>query len=74
MIRLKRNHVENLGCDEKLFFKVVKQAFQTRRKKLRNALKTLNLSGPVNQSGLLEKRAEQLSVADFVELTKMIQG
>ena len=74
VIRLKRNHVENLGCDEKLFFKVVKQAFQTRRKKLRNALKTLNLSGPVNQSGLLEKRAEQLSVADFVELTKMIQG
>ena len=74
VIRLKRNKVENLDCDEKLFFKVVKQAFQTRRKKLRNALKTLNLSGPVTQSGLLEKRAEELSVADFVELTKMIQG
>jgi 16S rRNA (adenine1518-N6/adenine1519-N6)-dimethyltransferase len=72
VIRLQRNAVMNLGCDEGLFRRVVKQGFQNRRKTLRNALKPLNL--PASETGLpiLDKRAEQLSVADYIELTNLI--
>jgi 16S rRNA (adenine1518-N6/adenine1519-N6)-dimethyltransferase len=72
VIRLKRNKVENLGCDEKLFKRVIKQAFQTRRKTLRNALKPLNLSENIIELDVFNKRAEQLSVSDFVDLTNKI--
>ncbi|MBW8050852.1 MAG: ribosomal RNA small subunit methyltransferase A [Cytophagales bacterium] len=81
VIRLRRNvgrigNPLNLQCDEKLFFKVVKQGFQNRRKTLRNALKRLIL--PANTSrvlgtDILNKRAEQLSVNEFIELTNEIQ-
>jgi 16S rRNA (adenine1518-N6/adenine1519-N6)-dimethyltransferase len=71
VIRLRRNAVEKLGCDEDIFFRVVKTAFNQRRKTLRNALKSLNPGGPVISSPLLDKRAEQLSVADFVLLTNV---
>lgn len=74
VIRLKRNATNQLDCDEALFFKVVKQGFQNRRKTLRNALKPLNLSETVNQLPILNKRAEQLSVQDFVSLTRQIQA
>jgi 16S rRNA (adenine1518-N6/adenine1519-N6)-dimethyltransferase len=73
VIRLKRNQTRELRCDEKQFFRVVKQAFQTRRKTLRNALKALNLPDIAAQSTLMDKRAEMLSVEDFVELTMLIQ-
>ncbi|MBN1118354.1 MAG: 16S rRNA (adenine(1518)-N(6)/adenine(1519)-N(6))-dimethyltransferase RsmA [Bacteroidales bacterium] len=72
VIRLKRNNRENLNCDEKLFFRVVKQSFNQRRKTLRNSLKNicLNLDG---QSEMLAKRPEQLSVDEFIELTAAIE-
>ena len=70
VIRFKRNETVSLDCDEELFFKVVKTAFNQRRKTLRNALKSLTLSGSPSLTGLLGKRAEQLSVQDFVLLTK----
>lgn len=73
VIRLKRNKTEQLDCDEVLFKKVVKQGFQTRRKTLRNALKPLNLSEVIRQLNILDKRAEQLTVEDFVELTRKIE-
>lgn len=73
VLRAKRNNVTELGCDEKLFTRVVKTAFQTRRKTLRNALKTINLPKSVSESDLMSKRAEQLSVADFIDLTKQIE-
>lgn len=73
VIRLKRNSTEQLSCDEKLFFRVVKQGFQNRRKTLRNALKPINLPPYINEFYLLDKRAEQLNVEDFVELTQLIQ-
>jgi 16S rRNA (adenine1518-N6/adenine1519-N6)-dimethyltransferase len=73
VIRLKRNAKLTLDCDEKLFQHVVKQAFQKRRKTLRNALKHLNLPGSVNALDLMEKRPEQLSVEDFVLLTRSIE-
>ena len=70
VIRLLRNGKESLGCDEKLFTAVVRAAFNQRRKKLGNALRTL--TGSPLLSELLDKRAEQLSVEDFVRLTREI--
>ncbi|UYZ64419.1 16S rRNA (adenine(1518)-N(6)/adenine(1519)-N(6))-dimethyltransferase RsmA [Hymenobacter weizhouensis] len=72
VIRLTRNATERLDCDEKLFFQVVKQAFQTRRKTLRNALKPFGLPAEATTDAVFDKRAEQLGVAEFVELTKHI--
>ena len=72
VIRITRNDREKLDCDEILFFKVVKTAFNQRRKTLRNSLKTFYIDykkgGLEHLSG---KRAEELSVEDFVELTKL---
>lgn len=73
VVRLERNEVEKLDCDEKLFFQVVKQGFNNRRKTLRNALKNLNLPAAISQLKLLDKRAEQLPVEEFVHLTKAIE-
>ncbi|WKN32397.1 16S rRNA (adenine(1518)-N(6)/adenine(1519)-N(6))-dimethyltransferase RsmA [Porifericola rhodea] len=73
VIRLRRNATKALACDEKLFRRVVKQSFQTRRKTLRNALKPLNLPETIRQLNTLDLRAEQLSVNDFVELTLKIE-
>lgn len=74
VIRLVRNETSHLRCDEDLFKRVVKEGFQKRRKTLRNALKGLNLPESVKEMSVLDMRAEQLSVEDFVELTKLIEG
>lgn len=73
VIRLTRNERQHLACDEKLFFQVVKQGFNNRRKTLRNALKNLNLAADVSALSIMDKRAEQLSVEDFIKLTRTIQ-
>lgn len=73
VIRLKRNGTKELGCDEKLFARVVKTGFQNRRKTLRKALKALNLPEALLPDEQLNLRAEQLSVADFILLTNKIQ-
>jgi 16S rRNA (adenine1518-N6/adenine1519-N6)-dimethyltransferase len=73
VIRLRRNSVEKLGCDETLFVQVVKQGFNNRRKTLRNALKNLNLSAEIVALDILNMRAEQLSVQSFIDLTKAIE-
>jgi 16S rRNA (adenine1518-N6/adenine1519-N6)-dimethyltransferase len=70
VIRLKRNNVEKLDCNEKKFFQVVKAGFNQRRKTLRNALKPIGLNF---EHELLNKRAEQLSVANFVLLTNLFE-
>jgi 16S rRNA (adenine1518-N6/adenine1519-N6)-dimethyltransferase len=72
VIRLKRNNVQSLDCDEQLFTKVIKQAFNQRRKTLRNALRGLNMNPELLASDILNKRAEQLSVADFIDITNKI--
>jgi len=73
VIRLTRNQTKNIDCNEELFIKVVKTAFNQRRKMLRNALgifeKQFNNIDPV----YLTKRAENLSVADFIRITKCLQ-
>lgn len=73
VIRLKRNTSKELGCDPALFKMVVKTAFNQRRKTLRNALKSLNLTPGTEMEELLDKRAERLSVADFVFITRNLQ-
>lgn len=73
VIQLKRNERDTLPCDDKLFVQVVKQGFNNRRKTLRNALKILNLAAEITTLPLLDKRAEQLSVDDFIHLTLLIQ-
>ena len=72
VIRLRRNSTTKLGCDEALFVKVVKASFGQRRKMLRNSLKSVfgNFGGA--EHPLFTTRAEQLSVAQFVELTTWV--
>lgn len=69
VIRVKRNNVTELGCNEDLFKKVVKAAFNQRRKMLRNALSVLGEIDFLDIS-FHEKRAEQLSVQDFIAITQ----
>ena len=69
VIRLRRNTVDALPCDESLFVKVVKTGFNQRRKTLHNALKPLGLNADSVPSDLLRQRAEQLSVSDFILIT-----
>jgi len=72
VIRLKRNSRESLGCDEILFKAVVKTAFNQRRKAIRNSIKPLLDGKILPDSYLLGQRPEQLSVEEFVELTKLV--
>jgi len=74
VIRLTRNNVQQLDCDEKLFVRVVKTGFNQRRKTLRNALKPLDCSLDNIPSEMLQKRAEQLTVDDFVLITNKIDS
>lgn len=85
VVRLTRNETTDLGCDEKLFKRLVKTTFNQRRKTLRNNIKPL-LSALEAESTekpdftelladpIMQKRPEQLSVADFINLTLRIQN
>ena len=69
VIRLSRNSRTELGCDEAMFKKVVKAAFNQRRKTLRNSLRAIGVEVPEQFAGL---RPEQLSVEDFIALTASV--
>jgi 16S rRNA (adenine1518-N6/adenine1519-N6)-dimethyltransferase len=71
VVRFKRNEKNELDCDEKLFVKVVKTTFGQRRKTIRNTLKNI-CNQTLPEHILLTKRAEQLNVDQFVELTKFV--
>ncbi|MFZ2907028.1 MAG: 16S rRNA (adenine(1518)-N(6)/adenine(1519)-N(6))-dimethyltransferase RsmA [Cyclobacteriaceae bacterium] len=73
VIRLERNQRERLDCDEALFFKVVKQGFNNRRKTLRNALKNLNLTPEISALPIFDQRAEQLTVDEFIHITQLME-
>lgn len=73
VIRLTRKENYTLPVDEKLFFRVVKTAFQQRRKTLRNSLKTMNLSDSLREDSIFGQRPEQLSVQEFISLTSKIE-
>ncbi|PKP17164.1 MAG: 16S rRNA (adenine(1518)-N(6)/adenine(1519)-N(6))-dimethyltransferase [Bacteroidetes bacterium HGW-Bacteroidetes-23] len=72
VLRLKRKENYQLPCDEKLFFTVVKTAFNQRRKTLRNSLKTYQLSDNLKEDSIFDLRPEQLSVEQFIDLTQKI--
>lgn len=77
VIRMTRNGVQDLGCDETLFKRVVKTVFNQRRKMLRVSLKPLFNKGTMPSpeffaNDMMTKRPEQLAVADFVELTNRV--
>lgn len=71
VIRLTRNERKDLGCDEKLFFDVVKTGFNQRRKTLRNSIRGLLPEG--FGSDYLNQRPEQLSISNFLQLCSEIQ-
>lgn len=72
VIRLTRNSTSTLNCNEKLFKKVVKAGFNQRRKMLRNSIRSA--FGDIKEGHpLFDKRPEQLSVAEFIELTNHIE-
>ncbi|MDE1205358.1 16S rRNA (adenine(1518)-N(6)/adenine(1519)-N(6))-dimethyltransferase RsmA [Tenacibaculum larymnensis] len=72
VIRLIRKENYTLPVDEKLFFRVVKTAFNQRRKMLRSSLKSFNLSDTLKEDPIFAMRPEQLSVQKFIELTRKI--
>ncbi|MCS3529451.1 16S rRNA (adenine(1518)-N(6)/adenine(1519)-N(6))-dimethyltransferase RsmA [Chryseobacterium sp. JUb7] len=69
VIRLTRNPKEGLAGNEVLFKQIVKAGFNQRRKKLSNALKILNIPEALKTHEFMDKRAEELSVADFINFT-----
>jgi 16S rRNA (adenine1518-N6/adenine1519-N6)-dimethyltransferase len=72
VIRLTRNTVQKLDCDEKLFKQIVKAGFNQRRKTLRNSIRAYPLKPEFTEHKYLTQRAEELSVSDFVALTNMV--
>ena len=85
VIRLTRNKTTDLGCDERLFKRLVKTTFNQRRKTLRNNIKPLLTALEAEQPAkpdftalladpIMQKRPEQLSVADFIGLTLRIEA
>lgn len=75
VIRMTRNDTRDLGCDERLFKQVVKTTFNQRRKTLRNSIKPLvGKDCPLTADPLFDRRPEQLSVQEFVELTNLVNG
>ena len=75
VIRMTRNNRQGLGCDEALFKNVVKTAFNQRRKQMRNSLMGIvGKENPLLNDPIFTKRPEQLSVEEFISLTKKIES
>jgi 16S rRNA (adenine1518-N6/adenine1519-N6)-dimethyltransferase len=74
VLRLTRKEDYSLPCNEKFFFKVVKTAFQQRRKTLRNSLKVFNISDKLKEDTIFGQRPEQLSVSQFISLTQKLEN
>ena len=72
VIRLRRKPSDNLGCDHKLFRRVVKTSFGQRRKMIRNTMKSIVQETSSLDPSFMQKRPEQLSVEDFVTLTNSV--
>lgn len=74
VIRMTRNETKELGCNEKLFRQVVKTTFNQRRKTLRNSIKPiLGKECTLTEDSIFNKRPEQLSVQEFVNLTNWVE-
>lgn len=74
VIRMTRNETQELGCNEKLFKQIVKTTFNQRRKTLRNSISPiLDKANPLTADPLFNKRPEQLSVQEFIDLTNWVE-
>lgn len=73
VIRLKRKENQELGCDPNLFKQIVKQTFGQRRKMLRNTIKSFLPDDPFLKESFFNQRPENLSVEDFINLTKEVE-
>lgn len=74
VIRMTRNKTKELGCNEKLFKRIVKTTFNQRRKTLRNSISSiLDKTNPLSADPIFNKRPEQLSVQDFIDLTNRVE-
>ena len=74
VIRMKRNETQELGCNEKLFKQIVKTTFNQRRKTLRNSISPiLDKTNPLMADPIFNKRPEQLSVQEFINLTNRVE-
>ena len=72
VIKLTRNNRKKINCDEKLFIQIIKSSYNQRRKTLRNALKAFSLEEDKKIKGILNLRAEQLAINDFIILTNHV--
>lgn len=74
VIRMTRNETQELGCNEKLFKQIVKTTFNQRRKTLRNSISPiLDKTNPLMTDPIFNKRPEQLSVQEFIDLTNRVE-
>ena len=73
VLRLRRKEDYSIPCDEKMLFRVVKTAFQQRRKTLRNSLKSFDISDKLKEDTIFGQRPEQLSVSQFISLTQKLE-
>ena len=74
VIRMTRNETQELGCNEKLFKQIVKTTFNQRRKTLRNSISPiLDKTNPLMADPIFNKRPEQLSVQEFINLTNRVE-
>ena len=74
VIRMTRNETKELGCNERLFKLIVKTTFNQRRKTLRNSISSILEKGnPLRNDTVFNKRPEQLSVQEFIELTNRVE-
>ncbi len=75
VIRMTRNETTDLGCNERLFKLIVKTTFNQRRKTLRNSISSILEKGnPLSADPVFNKRPEQLSVQEFIELTNRVEA
>lgn len=75
VVCMKRNGKSELGCDEKLFRRIVKTVFTMRRKMIRNGMKQIvGKDCPMLEEELFNRRPEQLSVTEFIELTNRTES
>ena len=75
VVLMKRNNRTCMGCNEELFRKIVKGTFNQRRKKLRNSIQQITgKDSPIMNDPILEKRPEQLSIEEFIELTNKVEN
>lgn len=73
VIKLNRNSIKKLPCEEKKFKQIIKAGFNQRRKTLRNALKSFSLEDDLSIQHMMQKRAEELLVEDWITLTLACQ-